>query len=120
MKILQSGVASILQSKLRRFGWSLRKELWGSNSVAHVTLISNEEFARVDQGEITWARIRRYNYVVVLVKLCGIVAFKSGPSQIAAIKVEVLGGNEIRRDLGLEEQDTPHISCCYKYIGGGY
>ena len=52
--------------------------------------------------------------------LCGIVAFKSGPSQIAAIKVEVLGGNEIRRDFGLEEQDTPHISCCYKYKGGGY
>ena len=60
--------------------------MWGSNSVAHVTLILNA----VDRWDETWARRRRYNYVLVWVNLRGIVVFKSGPGQVAAIKVEVL------------------------------
>ena len=70
-------------------GW---KEFLGSNSVAHVTLISNDEFSSVDHGDETKARIRSYNCVVVLVNLCGIVVFKSGSEQIVAIETEIAAG----------------------------
>ena len=94
MKILQTGVASTLQSLL--VSW---KELWCSNSVAHVTLISSDDETK--------ARIRRYNCMVVLANLCGIVIFKSGPGQNAALKVEIATGLLI---------------CCFqtlREVGGG-
>ena len=52
--------------------------------MAHVTLISSDDETK--------ARIRRYNCMVVLVNLCGIVIFKSGPGQNAALKVEIATG----------------------------
>ena len=60
--------------------------------MAHVTLISSDEFSSVDRADETKARIRRYNCMVVLVNLCGIVIFKSGPGQNAALKVEIATG----------------------------
>ena len=69
--------------------------------MAHVTLISSDDETK--------ARIRRYNCMVVLVNLCGIVIFKSGPGQNAALKVEIATGLLI---------------CCFQTLrevrGGGY
>ena len=96
MKILQTGVASTLRSLLVRYGWAGRSY---GNSVAHVTLISSDDETK--------ARIRRYNCMVVLVNLCGIVIFKSGPGQNAALKVEIATGLLI---------------CCFqtlREVGGG-
>ena len=104
MKILQTGVASTLRSLLVRYGWAGRSY---GNSVAHVTLISSDEFSSVDRADETKARIRRYNCMVVLVNLCGIVIFKSGPGQNAALKVEIATGLLI---------------CCFqtlREVGGG-
>ena len=46
--------------------------------MAHVTLISSDDETK--------ARIRRYNCMVVLVNLCGIVVFKSGQDKLMLLR----------------------------------
>ena len=84
---------------------------------AHITLINNDEYDKMEKTDELVNRIRKYQSVQVLVTLHDLKVFKprNAPGLILGYGVRVHGGDAVREDFGLGPSNCPHISCCFRY-----
>ena len=109
---MDTEVAQVLSDRLRYFGFELMKELWSSNSAAHVTIIADWELEGLDEAEIA-RKMKRKRLKRVLVKLKKIAIFPVGEHLIACYQVDVLVGTNLFREQGAHKRNWSSYLVCF-------
>ena len=112
--VLDRKIVRLANSKLQKLGFVRRCEFNQVNTHAHISVVSDEDFNKVDHD--TAIKIKtKYQDTPCLVTLMGLGIYTFGDDFVAGIEVHVEGLNKIRSEAGLEELRSPHITTSYMH-----